>query len=116
MSRKEWYSPWPYEIGKVVSEQLSKDGRHKVFIFEMDNGRYTTYVYEFTDADEHEAAGWFRIEGPSITDSLMTAKEIATEAVKRLSKINKGRRRHWSGSSINPTPGDARPWPIRKWK
>ncbi len=92
MKRKEWHSPWPDDIGKVVSEQLCEDRRHKVFIFETDKGLYMTYVYEFTDSDvvggRSEPVGWFRVEGPSLTDCLTTAKEIAAGAVKRFSKTD----------------------------
>ncbi len=90
VKQREWYSPWPDDIGKVVSEETCEDQRHKVFVFETAKGLYETYIYEFTDSDvvegRSDAVGWFRLEGPSITDSLLTAKEIAAEAVNRFSK------------------------------
>jgi hypothetical protein len=86
---RAWHMPDPTSLGEIVGEATSSDRRHKVTII-RDKKRYLVYLYEFTDSDVTEgrgtSVGWFRIEGPSLTDSLQSANDIAETHISRLNK------------------------------
>ncbi len=90
MKHTEWYSPRPDDLGEVLREETAQDQRHKAYVIRSNRGLFMAYLYELTDSDVQEgrshAIGWFRIEGPSTTDSLGTANTIVTEWLNRFNK------------------------------
>jgi predicted RNA-binding Zn-ribbon protein involved in translation (DUF1610 family) len=80
-----WYNPKPADIGTILSEQTTPDGRAKAVVFRNQQGSFTVYFYRLDDSDLQEgrsnSVGWIHEFGPSLTDSLERAQAIASEYV-----------------------------------
>lgn len=79
----EWYNPKPESIGEVVAEIGTQDGKHKSLVIRTKQDRFHVYLYERDGSDvaarRSSAVGWIGTVGPSITDSIESAKKLATE-------------------------------------
>ncbi len=93
-----WHSPLPEALGDVIEEKSSNGRLFKVVVIRTREGRFTVYGYRFDDSDLKEgrsnSVGWFHVSGPSITDSLPRARELADACLIELAKEEK-----------NPEPG-----------
>ncbi len=86
-SSEEWYNPNPDNIGEVVFQFITENGRNKAVIIKRKDGNYVVHGYIIDDSDfiagYDDAVGWVSESGPSFTDSIERAKEIANEYIMR---------------------------------
>lgn len=79
----EWYNPKPESIGQVVAALLTQSGSHKSLVIRTKETRFCVYLYKRDESDiaarRSSAVGWIGEVGPSFTDTLERAKELAAE-------------------------------------
>jgi len=82
-STHEWYNPKPEAIGEIVTELGTQDGSHKSIVIRTKEDTFCVYLYERDESDVQagmsDAIGWVGRTGPSYTDTIEKAKELAAE-------------------------------------
>ena len=80
---QEWYNPKPESIGEVVAEIVTQNGKYKSLVIRNKQDKFCVYLYERDESDivarRSSAVGWIGTIGPSITDNIERAKELANE-------------------------------------
>ena len=86
-SSQDWHNPAPESLGEVLLELKALDGRNKAAIIRNAQGNYIVHGYSLDDSDlvagYDNFVGWVSDSGPSITDSLERAKNLAEEYLVR---------------------------------
>ena len=87
-STREWYNPQPESIGEVVAELRAQSGNYKSLVIRTKADTFRVYLYKRDESDIKArtscAVGWIGQEGPSITDTIVRAKELASEYLLRV--------------------------------
>lgn len=89
----EWYNPKPESIGQIEAELRTQSGSHKVLVIRTKEGTFCVYLYRRDESDilarGSNTVGWIGEVGPSITDTIERAKELATEYLPVESEVSR---------------------------
>lgn len=77
----DWYNPKPESMGQVVAELHTQNGSHKSLVIRTKENTFCVYLYKRDESDiaakRSSAVGWIGEVGPSLTDTIDRAKELA---------------------------------------
>ncbi len=80
---KVWYNPKPESIGEIVTELTTQNGGYKSLVIRTKEGQFCVYLYKRDESDimakTSSAFGWIGQVGPSFTDTIEKANELAAE-------------------------------------